>query len=396
MIKLCSFNAAIRMFQQGLPRSMSVLLAMTCISPVLYSQTSDPGMRPIPIRITADSANSRFIVTAGGQPFTTFIYPVNLEKPVLYPVFASDGQLVTRGFPLQPRPGEPVDHPHHIGIWFNYENVNGLDFWNNSFAIPADKKHLYGWIRAKALIDNSKYDKSKNANKGVLIYGADWADSSGNDLIMETTGLVFSASGSERIIDRMTILTALRDVSLPDSKDGLIGMRVTKELQIPASASKKYTDNKGNITNVPAGIDTTANGTYLTSTGKQGDSAWGTRGTWCMLYGKKGPDTISIVMIDHPANPGYPTYWHARGYGLFAANPLGQKVFSNGKESMNLSLKKGQSVTFRYRIVINAGKERMSTGRIGQLADDFAVFKEVEIRIPPQSPKIDAQHSQKH
>src|SRR5580692_5279649 len=105
----------------------------------------------VPIQVMADTAAHRIIITAGGKPFTAFIYPDTLEKPVLYPVYASDGQLVTRGFPLVPRTGEPVDHPHHIGIWFNYENVNGLDFWNNSYAIPADKKAQYGWIRTDSV-----------------------------------------------------------------------------------------------------------------------------------------------------------------------------------------------------------------------------------------------------
>ena len=57
-------------------------------------------------------------------------------------------------------------------------------------------------------------------------------------------------------------------------------------------------------------------------------------------------------MIDHPKNPGFPTYWHARGYGLFAANPLGQKVFSEGRETMNFTLEPGASATFRYRILV--------------------------------------------
>lgn len=90
-----------------------------------------------------------------------------------------------------------------------------------------------------------------------------------------------------------------------------------------------------------------------------------------MLYGKKGPDTLSILMIDHPQNPGYPTYWHARGYGLFAANPLGQKIFSKDKEILNFRLEKGKSVTFRYRVVIASGHSRLSTGRIRELTDAF-------------------------
>lgn len=81
---------------------------------------------------------------------------------------------------------------------------------------------------------------------------------------------------------------------------------------------------------------------------------------------------ISIAIIDHPKNINYPTYWHARGYGLFAANPLGAKVFSNGKQTLNYKLTKGQSVTFRYRIVVAGGKERLSNDALDKLADEFA------------------------
>src|SRR5882757_4537479 len=96
------------------------------------------------IRVERNLAARTVTITADGMPFTTFMFPDSLAKPVLYPIYASDGQLITRGFPLASRAGEPTDHPHHVGLWFNYENVNGLDFWNNSYAIPAAKKAQYG------------------------------------------------------------------------------------------------------------------------------------------------------------------------------------------------------------------------------------------------------------
>ena len=92
---------------------------------------------------------------------------------------------------------------------------------------------------------------------------------------------------------------------------------------------------------VKASTDSIANGNYLTSEGKEGDSAWSTRARWCKMYGKMGSDSVSVVIIDHPSNTNYPTYWHARGYGLFAANPLGENIFTNGKLTKNLSLKTG-------------------------------------------------------
>jgi Methane oxygenase PmoA len=363
--------------------------------------------QPLPINITPDSAHRTVTITAGGAPFATFLYPDTLEKPVLYPIYAPDGQLVTRGFPLAPRPGEPVDHPHHIGLWFNYENVNGLDFWNNSYAIPAAKKSQYGWIRtdsisigpiprtrarrpliplsggtAPASPGSTKTSSTapQPAQPGTLRYTARWTDQQQHVLLREVTIYQFSATRQERIIDRITTLTADTGVNFPDAKDGMLGLRVTKELQIPSNTPGEFVDDKGNITKVAAGNTPDINGNYLTSEGKTGDSAWGTRGQWCMLYGKKGSDTLSIAIIDYPGNPGYPTYWHARGYGLFAANPLGQKIFSKGRQTLNFQLKKGQSATFHYRIVIAAGDHRLLTDRIRQLA-------EVSSPVPGKTPE---------
>ncbi len=329
----------------------------------------------IPVQLIAQQKNytinvlplpdrQKVIIQVNNQPFTEFIYPDSLEKPVLYPICAPDGQLITRGFPIAPRPGEPVDHPHHVGLWLTYENVNGIDFWNNSYAIPAGKKHLYGWIKTTAIL------QTKSGSQGILQYSANWDDQQKKQLLSEKTTFVFSATDGERVIDRTTVLSALQDISFADAKDGLLGLRVAHELELPSAQPKEFKDDKGNVTRIAA--DTTVSGNYLTSEGRQGDSAWGTRAAWCLLYGKKNNDSISIVIIDHPGNPGYPTYWHARGYGLFAANPLGQKIFSNGKQVLNFSLKKGETVTFRYRIVIASGKERIAVKRINQLADAWA------------------------
>lgn len=304
-------------------------------------------------------------VLIDGKPFTSFIYPENMEKPILYPILAADGAVVTRGFPLNKREGERVDHPHHVGLWLNYESVNGLDFWNNSFAIPAEKKVKYGWIR------NVKVDKVENGKaSGKLSYTANWENQAKDILLKEQTTFVFSGTDNARIIDRITTLTAQKDtVKFKDIKDGMLGIRVTKELEFPSNKVEEFTDSQGNITKVSASGNG-ANGTYLTSAGKKGNDAWGTRGNWCVLYGVKEGKPLSVAIIDHPKNPGYPTYWHARDYGLFAANPLGQAIFSEGKESLNLTLKPGASVTFRYRILVDSGTE-VSADTLNKQAANF-------------------------
>jgi hypothetical protein len=310
--------------------------------------------------------NHRIDILIGKKPFTSFLYPDTLEKPILYPVYASNGTIVTRGFPLIPLPNDPTDHPHQMGIWFNHENLNGLDFWNNSYAIPAEKKHLYGWIKTDAIL------QVKGGEKGVLIFHANWTNQQNQILAEEKTTLEFSGTDHQRIIDRVTTLTADTDLLFKDAKDGLLGFRLAHALQIPTDQDQKFTDDKGNVTIVKAGTDKLPNGTYLTSEGKTGDSAWSTRARWCKVYGKMDNDSITIAIIDHPSNVNYPTFWHARGYGLFAANPLGANIFTNGKSSTNLKVKKGESVTFRFRIVINEGTQTLTVRQLNELSDQFA------------------------
>jgi len=318
------------------------------------------------VKLVKDKDASSIHVLIGNKPFTSFFYPDTLEKPVLYPIQAANGTIVTRGFPLNPQPGEPTDHPHHIGMWFNFENVNGLDFWNNSFAIPAEKKKLYGWIKTDRIIE------TKDGLKGSLSYHANWTNQQNETLMEETTRFEFSGTEHVRIIDRSTTLKAVAEIKFTDAKDGMLGLRLARELQIPTTEDKKFTDDKGIVTVVKGRADSISNGNYITSEGKQGDAAWSTRGRWCKVYGKMGKDSVSITIIDHPANPNYPTFWHARGYGLFAANPLGEKVFTNGKSAKNLQLKKGESVVFRYRIVIDNGNKTINEKEINALADAFA------------------------
>ena len=153
----------------------------------------------------------------------------------------------------------------------------------------------------------------------------------------------------------------------------MFAIRVASELEFASKEKSSFVDDKGNVTEVPpSGNDVT--GMYYSSEGLKGDSVWSSKGQWVMLTGKKDGKGITIGMFDHPLNVGYPAYWHARGYGLFAVNPLGRKVFSNGKEELNFSLKPGQSVTFRYRIVVHSGNV-LTPDNMNKIFTDFSKIK---------------------
>jgi hypothetical protein len=300
------------------------------------------------VRLVRDDAKQTVEVFVDGQPFTAYVYTSTMKKPVLFPLRSANGTFVTRGFPLEPRPGERVDHPHHIGLWFNYGDVNGVDFWNNSDAIKADDRPKMGTIVHKAIT------AVKNGpDAGELDVDMDWVLNDGTVVLHEHTRFVFRGAAGWRSVDRITRLEALgTKVSFTDNKEGVLGLRVTRALELPSKTPESFTDAAGRVTTVKTLDNTGVTGNYLTSEGTTGDAVWGTRGRWCMLSGQVGNEPIAVVILDHPSNPGFPTYWHARGYGLFAANPLGQKALSGGKDTLNFALDANQSTTFRHRVLI--------------------------------------------
>lgn len=303
------------------------------------------------------------------QLLTAYCYYDSSKKPVLFPVNTVEGITVTRGYPFKINPGERTDHPHHTGIWLNYESVNGLDFWNNSTAIAPEKRSQYGTILHQKI--TSKNSAGKNASLGAA---ATWVRPDGKVLLNEQTQFNFTIKGNDFIIDRITTLTATdTTVIFKDVKDGMFAIRVARELELPSKEKSSFVDDKGNVTNVaPSGADVT--GMYYSSDGLKGDSVWSSKGPWAMLTGKKEGKNITIAIFDHPSNVGYPAYWHARGYGLFAINPLGRKVFSNGKEELNFSLQPNKSATFRYRVIIHSG-DFLTTEEMNNWAADFKKVK---------------------
>jgi len=303
------------------------------------------------VRVVKDEAAGRVDVTVNGKPFTSYLWSDKLKVPVLYPLRTAQGTIVTRGFPLDPRPGERVDHPHHVGLWLNYGSVNGVDFWNNSTALPPEQQKKMGTVLHRRIVRTSD-----GKDSGELAVEMDWVLPDGQPVMQESTTFAFHAGPNLRVVDRITKLTALTQrVVFQDNKEGMIGMRVRRELEQPSTEPLSFTDSSGRATTVKVLDNTGVSGLYHSSEGKTGDAVWGTRGRWTMLSGKVNEEAITIAILDHPSNTGFPTYWHARGYGLFAANPLGQEVFSNGKEKLNFTLEPKQSVTFRYRVLIFSG-----------------------------------------
>ena len=308
-----------------------------------------------------DDNGKKVEVYVGGKFFTAYIYPDNMEKQSLYPIMSASGKFITRGFPLNPRPFERTDHPHHVGLWFNFGSVNGLDFWNNSFAIKPEDKPKYGTIKFRKIV-------SENPAKGMLVTNSDWVDIKDNVLLNEETTFVFEGVGSLRTIERITKLTAKQLVLFEENKEGLIGLRVDRAFEEPSTKPEKFLDAKGIETEVPVLNNDGVNGVYRNAEGVKGADVWSKRSPWVALRGVKDGEVITIAILDNKSNFSYPAWSHARGYGLFATNNLGGRVFDKNAAPVKVELKPGQSIVFKHKIVIGGD---LSDAALNELSKNF-------------------------
>jgi len=330
-----------------------------------YEGTKVSSVKREKVEFSIRESEHKVDVMIGGKLVTTYCWPENVFKPVLWPVRTLTGTEITRGFPLKPREGERNDHIHQVGLWLNYGNVNGFDFWGNG---STGGKSENGGVIYHLGINKA----AGGRGEGLLSVRAVWKDPSGKELLDEKTEFYFQTYSQYYSIDRITTLSALsHDISMKDTKEGMFAIRVARQLELPSKEDVPLLDSSGKPGTEKAMENRNVTGNYRSSEGITGDAVWGTRARWMALYGVVGNEKVSVIICDHPENPSYPTFWHARGYGLFSANPLGGRDFTNGKEVVNFSIPAGKSVTFRYRTIITSGIH-LNDEEINSLADDFA------------------------
>ena len=246
--------------------------------------------------------------------------------------------------------------------------MNGFDFWNNSSAVPRERKGAYGRI-----VHRSIEALESQGSKGILRVKLDWMapDNEQAQLLLEETATyVFSILDGIWIVDRITILTAVSpEVSLKDNKEGLLAIRVDRAFEHPTQNPVTLTDAKGRPSGEAHVDNRGVNGWYTSSEGHEGMDAWGKNARWVRLAGAREDSEYSLVLMDHPQNINFPSCWHARGYGLFSVNNLGRSVFNKKLDSFQLDLQKGDSLKLRHRFVVANGQ--LSAGKIEALYTDF-------------------------
>lgn len=255
-----------------------------------------------------------------------------------WPLMGPGEVPMTRSWPMEDLPDEDHDHPHHRSLWFSHGLVNGVDFWSEDTSHGARKpKHPIGRI-----VHDKVVETKSGAKEGSVTTAQNWiAPDKSIPLTSTQTLRVFQGADNEREFEFSTTLTAgENDVVFGDTKEGTFAIRIAESMRLRGA---KGASSKGSI---------------LSSEGVQGEKVWGTRAKWVAMSGPVKGKPMTIAIMDHPSNPRHPTRWHARDYGLFAANPFCEVEMdkSKPKGAGDFKLAAGKSVTFRYRIVIHTGE----------------------------------------
>ena len=304
---------------------------MLCVLPLAAAM----HCMPLQAEVGLKQSDTGVEVTLDGKPFTTYIFNSGY-KPILWPVIGPTGKEMTRAWPMREgNPDEKTDHVHQKSFWFDHGNVNGVDFWAETAKIQGKQVH-------------SELIKAEGGKIGTLVTKTEWVGPDGTKILSDERTMRFGGDDKARWIDFDVVVTAVAgEVTFGDTKEGAFGLRIAESMR---------TDRK-------------TGGRIITSEGLTDGDAWGKPAAWVDYHGPVQDETLGIAILNHPSSFRYPTHWHVRTYGLFAANPWGLGDFTGGKQDGSHKMKMGESLSLRYRVIFHSGDEKA-----GKIADAFAEY----------------------
>ncbi|MBL9189381.1 MAG: PmoA family protein [Opitutaceae bacterium] len=255
-------------------------------------------------------------------------------------MLAADGTSLVRDFPMKEKAGEEVDHPHHRALMFAHSDVNKIDFWNEGTS---------GTKFPNGSTVHDGFAEVQGGAVGVIRTRNRWVAADGKLIATDETTMRFRGAGDARMIDYEVVIKAPpgEPLTMGDNKDGTMAIRVAQWMTPTHKYQKKEEPGAGH---------------YVTAAGKRDAEAWGTRAAWCDLFAERNGKTYGIAIFDHPQNVRHPTWWMARDYGLFTANPFGQKDFEVAAKHPpgkgDYTIPAGGSLTLRYRFYFHLGDDK--------------------------------------
>lgn len=287
--------------------------------------------------------DGRLRVTLDGELVTEYVYQGE-RKPILYPVIGPGGIPMTRNYPMKEVEGEAKDHPHHRSLWYTHGRVNGVDFWDERSGTGKTVHEAFDKVEA-------------GKDQATIVARNRWVAPDGKVVLTDTRTIRIHAAPDARILDYdITLHASEGPVVFGDTKEGTMGIRTHPALRL-------RNDERRGVKS--------ANGKAVNSEGVGGREVWGKRAKWVDYWGDIDGKTLGVAIFDHPSNPRHPTWWHAREYGLIAANPFGIHDFEKKPAGTgDMTIPGGESRTFRYRFILHEGdvKQAKIAGRYADYA----------------------------
>ena len=280
--------------------------------------------------VSLTKKESGFDISIDGKFFATY-HISGFAKPIVYPIIGPNGEQMTRHYPMKKDvPGEASDHHHHKSLWFTHGDVNGVDFWAET-------------PKAGKIVLTDLVSASVTGHTATIKIKCKWVTPDGSKTVCtdeRTLRFVALKNGARAIDWDITVHASHGDVTFGDTKEGSMGIRTHPALRLKGPVAK---------------------GQALNSAGDTGKSLWGKKADWVDYWGPINGNVVGVAIFNHPSNPVSPTWWHARDYGLVAANPFGVSYFERKKRGTgDMKIVSGKSVTFRYRFLFHKGDHKQA------------------------------------
>ncbi|MEO6924281.1 MAG: PmoA family protein [Acidobacteriaceae bacterium] len=313
----------------------------------------------LPVRGSAEAVSltrqgNTIQVAIGGEPFTTYHFDPDTAKAYFQPLRDAHGVVVTRSYPI----GDTIPtanlhdrslEPHQRPMYFGHGDINGYNFWaEGAFAkyYGSDSPSNYGRMVFR------KIDEMRGGpSSGTIRATFDLEGPDHKPFGQETQEFTFRGDKGSRSIDCKFVIHANHGpVKFGDTKEGTFAIRLTPELDAPK-------------------------GKMVDSNGRQGEAQiWGKRANWVDVDGTVDGQSLGVAIFDSPESFRHPTYWHARGYGLLAANPFGLSFFLHDpKQDGSYTVSAGKSINFQYRVFIHDGNYKQA--HVAEQYDRYAAHK---------------------
>lgn len=275
-----------------------------------------------------------------------------VAKPYFWPMNAPGDIPVTRAWPmLEGEPKETKDHVHQKSVWFCHgdvipegielkqkiKGVEGVDFWSETVG--------HGRI---VCVDVGTPKNGPHA--ATVSTRNEWRTADGQKIMDESRLIHFHDLGHARLfVLEIDLHASICAITFGDTKEGSMGVRVNDEI---------VTKNGGHFYNADGKVDE--------------KEIWGHKSVWCDYVGKIKDKVAGVAVFDDPSNK-FAANWHARGYGLMAANPFGRNKSGfpdqKGKDDL-VKLAKGDHLKLRYGVLLHSGDTKE-----GKVAEAFEAFK---------------------